>query len=201
MDGDFVHVHIHSVSACLTQLFQGRRHSSFRDVVQSPYSVHFRRRPCLHADSYQANETLPQRDVLHRDSAIQQLSSHLLRQNRSSFDADVLRQRNCVTLPTSIPLNTGRVTASVISMCPPQSEIPVWLQAALRPSTVDRTSSYVDSGGKSAVTNIHLGTAPVVAISLALTSTGYRAAASARNVMGSDFSTRSSSASVPSLDG
>jgi hypothetical protein len=98
------------------------------------------------------------------------------------------------TLPTIIPQTTGRLTASVISVCPPQSVMLHFRQNSSNSRTTLQMKDGVLPTGNRRVVSSQRGAAPAVAMSLALTSTAYWPIASVAKVMGSDFSTRTSSA-------
>ena len=98
-----------------------------------------------------------------------------------------------VTVPAIIPVTTGRVTASVISVCPPHRVMSHFLQKNFSSSMTWLISEGVTPGGNSRVVSSHRGLAPDVAISLALIKTAYWPMESVAKVMGSDLSTNTSS--------
>ncbi len=97
------------------------------------------------------------------------------------------------TVPAIIPQTTGRVTASVISVCPPHRVMRHLRQNASSSPITRRTMEAVLPTGKRRVVSSHRGRAPAVTMSLALTRTAYWPMASVAKVMGSDLSTSTSS--------
>ena len=75
------------------------------------------------------------------------------------------------TLPAIIPHTTGRVTAAVISVCPPHSVMPHLRQDSFNSSMMLKIKDGVLPTGNRRVVNSQRGIAPAVAMSLALTST------------------------------
>ncbi len=75
------------------------------------------------------------------------------------------------TVPMRVADTIGRVTPSVISVCPPQRAMPSFAQRSWRSLMISHTFPAFEPSGRRRVTRSHRGTAPEVAISFAFTST------------------------------
>jgi len=69
-------------------------------------------------------------------------------------------------IPRAVTEITGLITASVISLCPPNISIPIWREASCMPSIRSFSISSSAPAGRSNVTSIPRGFAPQAAISL-----------------------------------
>ena len=129
------------------------------------------------------------------------MPSTAMRLVRSSASPGLMERRSISrpagAVPSIVPLTMGRVTASVISVWPPQSTMRWATHSRRRPSIAVSTSEGVAPRGKRTVAKNQRGTAPQVAMSLALTSTAQRPSASVVNVTGSEL-TASNGAREPS---
>ena len=88
------------------------------------------------------------------------------------------------------PATTGRVTASVTSVCPPVTAIASARHARWMSRKIAVTSAGRVPGGSSTVGWNQQGAAPIVATSLAFTCTTYRPMSAAVKVTGTLFRTR-----------
>ena len=129
--------------------------------------------------------------------AVPSMATPLVNSTRSPFSIRRLSIRSLrETVPAIMPATMGLTTASVISVCPPHNVIPQCRQYCLSSSNTLLICDGVVPQGKKSVARNHLGIAPEVAMSLALIKTAYCPMESVANVIGSDFSTNTSSDSI-----